>query len=160
LSHNQRDSSQGFVHSLFTFVTNLIKKFTNLFFNNRYNLDDILYILRPFIYVYSVMKYGRRSFKPIKIALVLDIVSIGISLIRLIRSANSKDKKHKLRTIEKKEIMRRIWETLIKYLVRDPIFESYTKVLLERVFGALRISRLLPLLLSIVNYFRYYSYIA
>jgi len=106
------------------------------------------------------MKYGRRSFKPIKIALVIDAVSIGISMLRLIRSANSKDKKHKLRTIEKKEIMRRIWEALLKYLVRDPIFESYTKVVLERVFDALRISKLLPLVLSVVNYFRYYSYIA
>lgn len=131
-----------------------------MIFNNRYNLDDVLYILRPFIYVYCVMKLGKKSYTPIKVALVLDILSIVVSTIRLNRSSNTVDKKQRLRSVEKKEIMRRIWETLLKYLVRDPIFDTYTKVFLERIFVALRITKLLPILMSIVNYFRYYSYIA
>lgn len=52
-------------------------------------------------------------------------------------------------------------EILIKYLIRDPIFEDYTKHFISKLFTFLRISpKILALLVSIINYFRYYAYIA
>ena len=66
-----------------------------------------------------------------------------------------------MRQVEKKELVRRIWELIIKYLIREPIFENYTKVFLAKLFTILKISpRIFGLLLSVLNYFRYYAYIA
>jgi len=93
--------------------------------------------------------------------------AILISLKRLYSSSSndtnndSDSRKSKLRSVERKELERRIKETLLKYLIRDPIFEGFTKKILEKLFTALRISpRLLGLLYSLLSYFRYYTYIA
>jgi hypothetical protein len=68
---------------------------------------------------------------------------------------------YRLRSIEKRELHKRIRITLLKYLIRDPIFEQFTKKALEKVFGALKISpKLLGLLFSLLNYFKYYTYTA
>ena len=57
--------------------------------------------------------------------------------------------------------MRRIWNALIKYLIRDPIFEDYTQPIALKVFTTLRISpRIFGVILGIISYFRYYAYIA
>ena len=87
-------------------MTSLIKKLSSMIVNNKYHLDDILYILRPFVYVYSVMKYGKKSYKPIKIAFIIDAVSILLSLNRLRKSMSRKSKnddenEQRLKSIEK-----------------------------------------------------------
>ena len=79
---------------------------------------------------------------------------IILSAIRLKQDTN-------LRTIEKAEMWKRIKFAALLYLVRDPIYENFTKISLERVFGILRISpKILAFLLAGVNYSRYYTYIA
>jgi hypothetical protein len=84
-----------------------------------------------------------------------------------LRSAAAEKKKNqgkrsqniKLKQVEKKEIVMRIRELLLKYLLRDPIFERFTKVFLEKLF--MKISpRFFGILMSIISYFKYYSYIA
>ena len=67
----------------------------------------------------------------------------------------------RLREVEKQELVKRIKNALLKYLIRDPIYYTYTEPLAAKVFSTLRISpRILGLILSIVNYYKYYSYIA
>jgi hypothetical protein len=51
--------------ALQTIVSTLRAFFKHLFgfiFNHRYHLDDVINIFRPFIYVYLVMKHGRKSY--------------------------------------------------------------------------------------------------
>ena len=76
-----------FLLKLVGFVRHLLKKIVNFLFNHRYHLDDIISIVRPFIYVYSVMKCGNRSYTPIKLSLALDVISILVSFSRLIQAA-------------------------------------------------------------------------
>ena len=38
-----------------------------------WSLDEVLSIIRPAIYVWAVIKFGRKSYTPIKIAAILDI---------------------------------------------------------------------------------------
>jgi hypothetical protein len=70
----------------------------------------------------------------------MDVISIAVSLYRL-KQANQRfhgdgnsDKSGRLREIEKKELIKRIKETILKYLIRDPIFEDYTKVYIAKLF--------------------------
>lgn len=62
---------------------------------------------------------------------------------------------------EKNEIVKRIRMSLLKYLVRDPIFNQFLKPTIEKYTAMVRIpSYLVTYLLAYINYFRFYSYIA
>ena len=77
--------------ALQTVVSSLRLFFKHIFgfiFSHRYHLDDIINIFRPFIYVYLVMKHGRKSYTPIRISFILDVISILITFSRLIQASN------------------------------------------------------------------------
>ena len=136
-----------------------IQKLQSLIINHRYHIDDILAIIRPFVYTYAVLKCGRRSYQPLKIALALDSVMLLTTMARLVRD----EKKHgkKLKNLERRYMVRRVWLAVLKYAMRDPLFERYTKPYIEKVFQILRVNPTIrAIILSIMNYFRYYTYIA
>ena len=120
-------------------------------------------ILRPLIYVFLLVKYGRKSYTPVKVAFCVDIVSILFSIYRFKKASNvskgdPSTHAYRLRSLEKQQINKRIWEALLKYLIRDPIFDDFTKKFAFKVFTGLRISpKIFDLLISIVNSFRYIS---
>ena len=58
--------------------------------NSRFSIDELINIARPVIYVYAVLRHGRRSYKPLKISLFLDLVQIFFSILRLWRSNREK----------------------------------------------------------------------
>jgi hypothetical protein len=57
--------------SIFTIVWNAILRFIKGLFSyiaktgRKYHIDDVIAIVRPFVYVYSVWKCGRKSYQPI-----------------------------------------------------------------------------------------------
>lgn len=65
----------------------VFKQISNMCVGTKYSLDEILAIIRPVLYVWSVMRFGRKSWTPIKISLVLDLVQIVIGVTRLSRSS-------------------------------------------------------------------------
>lgn len=130
-------------------IKKLFNQVVNLVFNS-----DILHILRPFVYVYLVMKHGKKSWYPIQVSLSMDLLIIFLVFLKLIGA-------QKLRTIERRDLTRRNVISLLKYFIRDPIFENFTLKVLQKVFSILRIpDSLFGILLSILNYYRYYTYIA
>ena len=62
--------SRGF----FGFVKELFKLVGNMLLNSKFSIDELINIVRPVIYLYAILRFGRRSFKPIKISLALDII--------------------------------------------------------------------------------------
>ena len=59
---------------LFQLFKNILKFFGNLLLNSRFSIDELINIARPVIYVYSVLRFGRKSYRPLKISLFLDLV--------------------------------------------------------------------------------------
>lgn len=113
----------------------------------------MLGICRPVISLALIWKHGRESTVPLKVSLGLDLIIAVIGLWRLQGS--------QLKQFEKNEIKQRIQMAFLKYLIRQPVFETHTKVILTKLFKVLRISdKVLSLLLSVLNYFKYYAYIA
>ena len=177
LELQERGTLKTIIYGIFEMARKLIKSFFGLLFNHRYHIDDIINIFRPFIFVYLVMKHGRKSYEPIKISLLLDMISILISFSRLIQASNPevhrKTNDHEeggpkqerstksLKQLEKRELRKRIWNLLIKYLIRDPIFQDYTQPIVMKIFTTLRFPQAVyGLIFGILSYFRYYSYIA
>ena len=87
-SYNKKKPSRG----IFFLIKELFKLFGNLLLNSRFCIDELINIARPVIYLYSILRFGRRSFKPLKISLTLDIVQIFFSCLRLLRSNREKKK--------------------------------------------------------------------
>jgi hypothetical protein len=108
--------------SLLMFVQRMVKKILGLVFNS-----DILHILRPFVYVYLVMKHGKKSWYPVQVSLAMDLLIIFLVFLKLIGA-------QKLRTIERRDLTRRNVISLLKYFIRDPIFENFTLKVLQKVF--------------------------
>ena len=59
---------------IFQLFKDLLKFFGNLLLNSKFSIDELINIARPVIYLYSILRYGRRSFRPLKISLMLDIL--------------------------------------------------------------------------------------
>lgn len=73
-------------------VSFLIQRLQSLVANHRYHLDDILAIVRPLVYVYAVLRCGRRAWGPIKVAMVVDGVMLVTTVSRIVRDeATRKD---------------------------------------------------------------------
>lgn len=74
----------------------LLKQISNLCVGTKYSLDEIVAIVRPVIYVWCVVRFGRKSWLPIKICLLLDLIQIMIGVTRLSRSAFYEQKQDNL----------------------------------------------------------------
>lgn len=59
----------------------------SLLLNKRFCIDELLNIARPVVYVYCVLKFGRRSYTPIKVSLLFDVFQLLFSAVRLWRSS-------------------------------------------------------------------------
>lgn len=67
----------------------------------------------------------------------------------------------KLRTIEKRDLFKRCLVSLVKYLIRDPIYDQFTLPLIRKIFTIFRLPETLyGIVLSILNYWKYYTFIA
>jgi hypothetical protein len=100
------------------------------------------------------MKHGKNSWVPIQVSLAMDAFIIFLVFMKLMGS-------QKLRSIERRDLTRRNVASLLKYLLRDPIYEKFTLRVLHKIFKLFRIPEaLFGVLLSVLNYYRYYIYIA
>ena len=100
------------------------------------------------------MKYGKKSWIPLQVSLSIDVMIIFLVFLKLIGA-------QKLRTIERRDLNRKNLMSLLKYLLRDPLFETFTLKVLRKMFEVMRIPKFLyGIVLSILNYYRYYIYIA
>ncbi|WOL05562.1 peroxisome biogenesis protein 16 [Canna indica] len=92
---------------------------------------EVLYVLRPLVYVLLIKRYGIQSWKPWLISLSMDLA--GMSLLSKSTSLcpRSDDKYYQLSTSEKDELKRRKL-LLALYIMRDPFFAKYTKHHLEK----------------------------
>lgn len=83
--------------------------------SNQYDLKEILYVIRPVIYVASLMKFGTESWLPWSISLGTEYLSI---------QQNPKGLLHKEELMKRKSF-------LLFYLFKSPMFESSLKPVLQ-----------------------------
>mmetsp|Transcript_27315 Transcript_27315/g.41537 ORF Transcript_27315/g.41537 Transcript_27315/m.41537 type:complete len:101 (+) Transcript_27315:850-1152(+) len=100
------------------------------------------------------MKDGKQAWRPIYVSLAFDILIGILTELKLYRSK-------KLRSIERRDLAGRLKSNFMKYLLRDPIFEKFTLPFLSKVFNYFWLTRIIfSLALNVINYYRYYTYIA
>ena len=77
---------------LWGIIKAILRWLGSLLLNKRFCIDELINIARPVIYIYSVLKYGRKSYTPIKISLALDILQFLFSMLRIFRSSREMQK--------------------------------------------------------------------
>ncbi|KAL6569451.1 hypothetical protein OROMI_013965 [Orobanche minor] len=89
---------------------------------------EVMFILRPLVYVLLIRKYGARSWFPWLTSFGVDLV--GHVIISSITTLCHNSKDFHLSNIEKNELKRRklMWAL---YLMRDPFFTKYTRQRLD-----------------------------
>lgn len=90
-------------------------------------IGEVMFILRPLVYVLLIRKYGVKSWLPWFVSLSADIIGMSSSMMS---STCQKDRQVPLSDSEKDELRRRKL-LLALYLMRDPCFGKYTRQRLE-----------------------------
>ncbi|TPX64188.1 hypothetical protein SpCBS45565_g06030 [Spizellomyces sp. 'palustris'] len=96
------------------------------------------FIFRPLVYVLTLRRYGSKSYKPYLISLTLELGSLLASLHRPQTS------------LEKDETKRRCW-LLLYYLLRNPVYERFTKERLDAFVEGARKRPLISLFAGILR---------
>nr|KAJ3423242.1 Peroxisomal membrane protein pex16 [Polyrhizophydium stewartii] len=84
-------------------------------------IGEILFILRPLLYVLAIKKYGSRSYKPWVLSLLVELFSFGTAF-----NPHTRALKSSLTDLERDEVKRRAF-LFLYYLLRNPFFGDYTK---------------------------------
>ncbi|CAB4436316.1 unnamed protein product [Rhizophagus irregularis] len=87
-------------------------------------LAELLYILRPLIYVLALQKYGNRSWKPWSFSIFIELSTIV--LYKYFYKKHMSGGYRWLSTLEKEEERRR-FRFLFFYFLRGPLYEKFTR---------------------------------
>ncbi|KAL5062095.1 hypothetical protein RYX36_023832 [Vicia faba] len=93
-------------------------------------IGEVLFIVRPLIYVLFIRKYGIWSWTPWFLSLAIDTISNSILSLITTTVAGENQKMIHISAPEKDEVKRRKL-LFVLYLMRDPFFSKYTRRKLE-----------------------------
>ncbi|KAJ2006382.1 hypothetical protein GGI04_001900 [Coemansia thaxteri] len=120
---------------------------------------ELLFILRPLIYVIGIRKMGKGDWRPWALSLLIELASR-----QMVRTDLHADKNSAERTVERDELSRRKW-LFLYYLLRSPFFDRFTESRLTRAAEWCSNKPLLSLLGSLIQDYQplwqnYYFYTA
>ncbi|GAA6028813.1 hypothetical protein JCM8097_007408 [Rhodosporidiobolus ruineniae] len=102
-------------------------------------LAEVIWILRPLIYVLALRRYGRRHTLPYLLSLALEYLAYSLRQSSTARLASDKASGPMLPHATESELERQETRKRAKqfwwYLMRGPVWESWTKPQLERIAG-------------------------
>ncbi|KAK4375913.1 hypothetical protein RND71_006590 [Anisodus tanguticus] len=103
---------------------------------------EILFIIRPLIYVILMRKYGTRSWFPWCVSLAVDLIGNSILAVTLMSQHSGKKQQLQSSDSEKDELKRRrmLWAL---YLMWDPLFTKHTR---QRLESTQRLAQHVPIL--------------
>ncbi|KAJ2745266.1 hypothetical protein GGI20_002289 [Coemansia sp. BCRC 34301] len=107
---------------------------------------ELLFILRPLIYVIGIRKMGKSDWRPWALSLLIELASR-----QMIRTDLHADKSTPAeRTVERDELSRRKW-LFLYYLLRSPFFDRFTESRLTHIAEWCNNKPLLSLLGSLIQ---------
>ncbi|KAI8360008.1 peroxisome membrane protein [Blakeslea trispora] len=112
---------------------------------NLSKLGELLYILRPLIYVLSIVRFGRRSWKPWFISLLVEIGS-DVAVKKGYRNGS----RYSMMPLEKQEFQRRLKQLLL-YFMRGAFYLHITRPRLEKMCNRLEHKPVLSIVSSVLR---------
>ncbi|KNE54579.1 hypothetical protein AMAG_00546 [Allomyces macrogynus ATCC 38327] len=104
-------------------------------------VGEVLYVLRPLIYVMLIRRFGRKSWIPFAASLVVEAISYLLAARNMTRTATP---------LEQDEHRRRAY-TFLFYLLRSPLYDAVTKGVLDSFCASMANKPILRLFANIVQ---------
>lgn len=149
LNDEEHKKKEGYIAAFFSYLFRKIRYFKKLINSRKFKVSEILLILRPFLYMYFLLKNGTESYKPFLISLGIEIFGIFMGI----------QKMGKCKTETEKTELSGRWRGLFKYLLKEPFFSQYTVRIIHKILSKIVNDRKIGYVLSILTYFKYYHYI-
>ena len=132
-----------------SYLSKKFKYFRKLINSRKFKIIEIILILRPFLYMYALLKYGNKSYKSFLLSLAIEVFGIFIGTMKM----------SNCRTDTEREELAGRWRGLLKYLLKEPFYSQYTVRIVYTLLCRIINDRKIGFVLSILTYFKYYSYI-
>lgn len=147
---SKKSTSKGLVSRFIGYFLKKFRLLRKLFGSRKFNITEILLIIRPVLYMLMLLRLGNSSYKPFLVSLGIELLVIFFGVYRIAKFRSD---------AEKDELMTR-WKGMLKYLLKEPFFSKYTAkylfIILRRIISDGKIGYIL----SFLTYFKYYCYIA
>ena len=147
LAHNYE--KKHIFNSFKNYVIKMINILKRLMKSRKFKLIELLLILRPVFYMYSLLRWQQDSFIPYFISLTIELLGIYLGFREI--------KNWKTET-EKAELKGRI-KGLFKYALKEPVYSKFTVKIAYFLLHRLISDSKIEYLLGILSYFKYYCYI-
>jgi hypothetical protein len=125
-------------------LTSLLRFIYTYALRNKTNWVELLYLLRPILYLSSMIYFGKKSIYPLIVSIIIDAITMKVQ------------KSHSTFTESKiyySEMMYRM-NGLGTYLLREPIFSIITKPFIHKLLRILRLPQsLVDLALEMLTYY-------
>ncbi|KAL1924934.1 uncharacterized protein VTP21DRAFT_4588 [Calcarisporiella thermophila] len=109
-------------------------------------LAELLFIVRPLIYVLAIRRYGKNSWRPWWISFILEIMARAL----LHEYYEIRGGKRTMTSLEREEHTRR-WYLLFFYVLRSPFYDNYTRSRLDGFIESWSKRPLLSLVAGIIQ---------
>lgn len=147
MEHNEE--RKQLINSIKNYVTRKISNFKRLAKSRKLKIIELLLILRPVLYMYSLLKWEKDSYVPYFISLVIELLGIYLGY---------KEIDHWKTETERAELKGR-FKGLFKYALKEPVYSKFTVKIVYLLLHRLISRSKIEYLLGILSYFKYYCYI-
>ena len=147
MEHNE-EKKQLF-NSFKNYVTKKFSSFKRLAKSRKLKIIELLLILRPVLYMYSLLKWQQDSYIPYLISLIIEWLGIYIGY---------KEIDHWKTETEKAELKGR-FKGLFKYALKEPVYSKFTVKIVYLLLHRFISDSKIGYLIGILSYFKYYCYI-
>jgi hypothetical protein len=126
-SKNKSSAWENFLRVISSYL-----KFFKIFLINKSNIVEILYILRPLIYLSSMIFTNKKSFIPLLINLIIDLI--------ILKSKKRSEHNFEQQKAYHSEYIYRMGRLAV-YFLREPIYSLITKPFIRKLLKILRIPK-------------------
>jgi len=126
-SKNKKSLWQNFLRIFSSYL-----KFFKIFLNNKSNIIEILYILRPLIYLSCMIFTNKKSFIPLLINIIIDLI--------ILKNNKKSDNNFEQQKAYHSEYIYRLGRLAV-YFLREPIYSLITKPFIRKLLKILKIPK-------------------
>lgn len=146
---NEPEDRKNFITRSLCYLWKKLKYLKKVINSRKFKISEFLLIIRPFLYMFFLLKNGTDSYKPFLISLVIEVIAIFMGLQKI----------NRCKTVSERQELSGRWKGLLKYFLKEPFYSQYTVKIVHAILSRVINDSKIGMVLSVLAYFKYYCYI-